>query len=69
MGILFGFGVGMIVVGFLYAMLNMANGMNRHSENFFPKHVAAMAVVFIGMVLAVIASGNYIYNLIERLAQ
>jgi hypothetical protein len=47
----------------------MANGMNSHSDKFFPKHVAAMAVVFIGMVLAVIASGNYIYNLIERLAQ
>ena len=69
MGILFGFGVGMIVVGFLYAMLNMANGMNSHSENFFTKHIAVMAVVFIGMVLAVIASGNYIYSLIERLAR
>ena len=63
------FGVGMIVVGMLYAMMNMANGMNRHSENFFTKHIAAMAVVFIGMVLAVIASGNYIYSLIERLAR
>lgn len=60
------FGIGMIVVGFLYALWNMVNGVNNHSGNFFQKHIAAMAVMFIGMVLVLIASGTYIYNLIER---
>lgn len=59
-------GIGLIVVGFLYGLWNMANGMNSHSENFFQKHIAAMAVVFIGMVLVVISVGGYLYNVIER---
>ena len=50
----------------LYALWNMANGMNSHSGNFFQKHIAAMGVMFIGMVLVVISVGGYLYNVIER---
>ena len=53
------------MVSMLYALWNMANGMNSHSGNFFQKHIAAMGVMFIGMVLVVISVGGYLYNVIE----